>query len=154
VPPSPFCDYKGPPSPLAHDPHCVLPSTLFRHCSLPAPVTGWAAQSPGFSPRDVVGLTWSSLLILPLSRLTALIRLFLEPNFLDNGRTPKWVSTRSLANLVGRCLTLGTAPSPPSASLHGLLSCLSRFLPPQASRLAIVATRLASDDSFPRQLPR
>jgi len=31
---------------------------------------------------------------------------------LDDGRTPMWTSTRGLANLVGRCLTLRPAPSP------------------------------------------
>jgi hypothetical protein len=44
-------------------------------------LAGRAAQPPEFSLRDVVGLTWSPLAILPPSRLAALIRPFLEPNF-------------------------------------------------------------------------
>jgi hypothetical protein len=72
-----FATIKVPP--LAHDPHCILSSTLFCHRSLPSPLTGRAAQPPEFSPRDVVGLTWSPLLIPPPSRLAALT--FLEPNF-------------------------------------------------------------------------
>jgi hypothetical protein len=44
-------------------------------------VAGWAAQPPEFSPRDVVGLTWSTLGIPPPSGLAALIHSFLEPNF-------------------------------------------------------------------------
>ena len=73
--------FNSSPSPLAHNPHCILPSPLFCHCSLPSPVTGWAAQSPEFGPRDVVSLTWAPLLIPPPSRLAAQIRPFLEPNF-------------------------------------------------------------------------
>ena len=71
----------GPPSPLAHDPHCILSSTLLCHRSLPSPLTGRVAQPPEFCPHDVVGLTWSPLLIPPPSRLAALIRPFLELNF-------------------------------------------------------------------------
>jgi len=44
---------------------------LFCHRSLSSPLTGRAAQPPEFSPRDVVGLTWSLLLIPPPSRLAA-----------------------------------------------------------------------------------
>ena len=60
--------------------HSTLYSILSPLSALP-PVTGRAAQPPEFSPRDDVGLTWSACAILPPSRLTALIRPFLEPNF-------------------------------------------------------------------------
>jgi hypothetical protein len=51
-------------------------------------MTGRAARPPELSPRNVVGLTWSPLLVLPPSRLAALIRPSLKPNFLEHGRTP------------------------------------------------------------------
>src|SRR5438874_4730243 len=54
-----LCDYIRSPSSLHHGPHCILPSTLFCHHSLPSPLTGRAAQPPEFSPHDVVSLTWS-----------------------------------------------------------------------------------------------
>jgi hypothetical protein len=43
----------------------ILPSPLFCHRSLASPLTGRAAQPPEFSPRDVVGLTWSPRAIPP-----------------------------------------------------------------------------------------
>ena len=94
------------PFPLAHDPHCILLSTLLCHRSPLSPVTSQAAQPPEFSPCGVVGLTWSPLLILPSGRLAALIRPFLEPNF-----PRRWSDSDvgGLANLVGRCLILRPA---------------------------------------------
>jgi len=140
TPLSPLCDYKA----LAHDPHCILPSTLFCHRSLPSPLTGRAAQPPEFSPHDVVSLA-------------APIRPFLEPNFprrwpdSDVGvDTPPSQPGRSPPNPVP-----GLLPFFPSTFLIGLLSGLPRFLPLQISKyLIITATRRASDDSFPRRPPR
>ena len=121
------------PSPLAHDPHCILPSTSLCHRSLPfPPVTGRAAQPPEFSPRDVVGLTWYPCAILPPSRLTALIRPFLEPDF-----PQRWsdsdVGVDARPGQPGRSLPNPAPRSPPllslfpSAFLKGLLSNLPRF---------------------------
>src|SRR5207248_4909932 len=57
------------------------------HRSLSSLFTGQAAQPPEFSPHDVVSLTWSPLLIPPSSRLAALSRPFLEPNFRSEEHT-------------------------------------------------------------------
>jgi hypothetical protein len=122
-----LCDYKALLFPLAHNLNCILPSTLFCLCSLPSPLTGRAAQPPEFSPRDVVGLIWSPLAIPPPSRLAALIRPFLEPNF-----PRRWsdsdVGVDARPGQPGRSLP-NPAPglSPPlslfpSAILNGLLS--------------------------------
>ena len=119
-------------------------------------MTGRAAQPPEFSLRDVVSLTWSPLLILPLSRLAALIRPFLEPNFPQRWSDSDVGVDARPGQPVGRCLILRPAPSPfPSAFLNGLLSGLPRFLPLQASKcLTITANCRASDDTFPRRPPR
>jgi hypothetical protein len=129
---SPLCDYKAPPSPLAHDSHYILPSTLFCHRSLLFPVTGWAAQPPEFSPRDGISLTWFPLLIPPLSRLAALVHLFLEPSSLKRW-SDSYVGVDAWPGQPGRSLP-NPAPDPlpslfPSASLNGFLSSLPRFLP-------------------------
>jgi hypothetical protein len=60
--------------------HSTLYFILLPLSTLP-PVTSRAAQPPEFGSRDVVGLTWSPCAILSPSKLTALIRTFLEPNF-------------------------------------------------------------------------
>jgi hypothetical protein len=104
--------------PLAHDLHCIYPSALFCHRYLPSPVTGRAVQPPEFRPRDVVGLTWSPLLI-PQARRSN--------SSLPRAESP---STRGLANLVGRCLILRPAPSPPlSPFLSAFLNDFLRGLP-------------------------
>jgi hypothetical protein len=64
------------PRPSLHSTLYFILSPLFA-----LPLAGRAAQPPEFNPRDVVGLTWSPLAILPPSRLAALIHPFLEPNF-------------------------------------------------------------------------
>jgi hypothetical protein len=61
--------------------HSTLYFILSPFSPLPPSLTDQAAQPPEFSPRDVVGLTWSPLSIPPPNRLAALIRPFLEPNF-------------------------------------------------------------------------
>jgi hypothetical protein len=129
TPLSPLCDYKA----LAHDPHCILPSALFCHRSLPSPLTGQAAQPPEFSPHDVVGLAWSPLAIRTPSRLAAPIRPFLEPNFprrwpdSDVGvDTPPSQPGRSPPNPAP-----GLLPFFPSTFLNGL-SERSASLPPAA----------------------
>jgi hypothetical protein len=137
APLSPLCDYKAP---LPPHPHCILPSTLFCHRSLLSSLTDQAAQPPEFSPRDVAGLTWSPLSIPPPNRLVTLIRPFLESNF-----PRRWsdsdVGADAWPGQPGRSLP-NPVPDPlsssllfPSASLNGLLSGLSRFLPLQASKM-------------------